>query len=125
MDIILVHSSGEPIYQQIINQIKVLILTGKMEEGEMLPSIRQLAKDLRISVITTKRAYEDLEREGYIRSIPGKGSFVAPHDRERMEIKQRKLVEEKATDFIKESKLLNLSLEEMIGILQYLDEEND
>ena len=80
LDIIISNSSGKPIYEQIASQIKSLIISGQLREGESLPSIRLLAKELRISVITTKRAYEDLERDGFIETVPGKGSFVAPKD---------------------------------------------
>lgn len=77
MNIIIRNSSDQPIYEQIYTQIKTLILNGSLTEGEMLPSIRNLAKDLRISVITTKRAYDELEREGFIHTVAGKGCFVA------------------------------------------------
>ena len=77
MDILISNSSGVPIYAQITGQIKAKIYSGELKEGEMLPSIRLLARQLRISVITTKRAYEDLEGEGLIYTLPGKGSFVA------------------------------------------------
>ena len=77
MDILISNSSGVPIYAQITGQIKAKIYSGELKEGEMLPSIRLLARELRISVITTKRAYEDLEGEGLIYTLPGKGSFVA------------------------------------------------
>ena len=77
MDIILSNSSGKPIYEQIADQVKEQIMTGALSAGDALPSMRLLAKELRISVITTKRAYEELEREGFIQSVPGKGSFVA------------------------------------------------
>ena len=76
MDIIISNSSGVPIYEQIEEQIKRQIMTGELAEGEMLPSMRVLAKELKISIITTKRAYEDLERDGFVESIMGKGSFV-------------------------------------------------
>ena len=76
MDIIISNSSGVPIYEQIEEQIKSQIMTGELAEGEMLPSMRVLAKELKISIITTKRAYEDLERDGFVESIMGKGSFV-------------------------------------------------
>ena len=78
MDIIIRNTGDQPIYDQIYSQIKNLIIAGQLGEGEMLPSIRGLAKDLRISVITTKRAYEELEREGFIYTVTGKGSYVAP-----------------------------------------------
>lgn len=77
MRLIISNASGQPIYDQISGQIKALILSGELKEGEALPSMRLLAKELRISVITTKRAYEELERDGFITSVPGKGSFVA------------------------------------------------
>ena len=76
MDIIISNSSGVPIYEQIEEQIKSQIMTGELSEGEALPSMRILAKELKISIITTKRAYEDLERDGFIESVTGKGSFV-------------------------------------------------
>ena len=76
MDILISNSGSTPIYEQIYSQIKAMILSDKLKEGEMLPSMRVLAKELRISVITTKRAYEELERDGFIVSITGKGSFV-------------------------------------------------
>ena len=85
MDIIISNSGGVPIYEQITRQMKGLILRGDLREGEALPSMRLLAKDLRISVITTKRAYEELEREGFLTTVPGKGCFVAARDLERVD----------------------------------------
>ena len=76
MNIIISNSSGKPIYEQITNQVKALVMGGQLKEGDSLPSMRTLAKELRISVITTKRAYEDLERDGFITTVVGKGSFV-------------------------------------------------
>ena len=84
MDIILSNSSGVPIYEQIVRQMKGLILSGELAEGEALPSMRLLARDLRISVITTKRAYEELERDGFLITVPGKGCFVAVQNRETL-----------------------------------------
>lgn len=80
MQLYIDNRSGAPIYDQIYSQIKDAILSGQVTEGEALPSIRALAKDLRISVITTKRAYEDLEQAGFINTVPGKGCFVAPQN---------------------------------------------
>ncbi|MEA5135105.1 MAG: GntR family transcriptional regulator [Candidatus Fimivivens sp.] len=80
MDIIISNASGKPIYEQITAQIKNLILSGELHAGDALPSIRLLAKDLRISVITTKRAYDELERDGFIETVAGKGSFVSERD---------------------------------------------
>lgn len=82
MDIIISNASGKPIYEQITSQIKTMILNGTLKEGETLPSMRLLAKELRISVITTKRAYDELEREGFIDTIPGKGTFIAKRNME-------------------------------------------
>ena len=82
MDIILSNSSGKPIYEQIADQVREQILSGALSAGDALPSMRVLAKELRISVITTKRAYEELERDGFLDNVPGKGCFVAPQNRE-------------------------------------------
>ena len=82
MNIIISNSSGKPIYEQITSQIKNMIISGQLSAGDPLPSMRALAKELRISVITTKRAYNDLEQEGFIETITGKGSFVAAKDTE-------------------------------------------
>ena len=82
MEIYISNTSGVPIYAQITEQIRAKILSGELKEGEMLPSIRLLAKELRISVITTKRAYEDLEQAGFLYTLPGKGSFVAAQNPE-------------------------------------------
>ena len=82
MELIIRNNSGQPIYDQISGQIKAQILSGALSPGDALPSIRGLAKDLKISVITTKRAYEELEREGFLTTVPGKGCFVAPRDLE-------------------------------------------
>ncbi len=94
MDIIIRNPGETPIYDQITRQVKTLILTGALCEGEALPSMRALAKDLRISVITTKRAYEELEREGFITTVPGKGCFVAPRNLELVRENALRQVEE-------------------------------
>lgn len=123
MNIIISNSSGEPIYEQIIKQIKDEIIAGILEEGEALPSIRSLAQELRISVITTKRAYEELEREGYIDTLPGKGSFVRSQNKELLKEKRIKNIEEKLQEAIKESKIVGLSIEEVKEIITLLYEE--
>ena len=94
MDIIIRNSGGIPIYDQITRQVKGLILRGELREGEALPSMRLLAKELRISVITTKRAYEELERDGFLTTIPGKGCFVAPRNLELVREDTLRRVEE-------------------------------
>lgn len=91
MDIVIVNSADEPIYQQIMRQIKAAILSGEMKEGDVLPSVRSLAKDLNVSVITTRKAYDTLELEGYTISMTGKGSFVAAQNMELL--RERRLVE--------------------------------
>lgn len=123
MNIIISNSSGEPIYEQIIKQIKKLIFIGELNEGDALPSIRNLAQELRISVITTKRAYEELENEGYIITMQGKGSFVAAQNKELLREKRLRIIEEKLGEAVKESILINLSLEELIDILKILYSE--
>lgn len=124
MKIIIANSSPDPIYEQIIKQIKTQIISGELEEGTALPSIRRLAQELNISVITTKRSYEDLEREGFIDTVAGKGSFVAVQNKEFLREKRMKIVEEKLGEAISEAKMLGLGideLKEMLGILY--DEE--
>lgn len=123
MNIIISNTSGEPIYEQIVKQIKKLIFIGELNEGDSLPSIRNLAQELRISVITTKRAYEELENEGYIVTMQGKGSFVASQNKELLKEKRLRLIEEKLGEAVKESRLISLSLEELIDILSILYNE--
>ncbi len=93
MDIIISNTSGKPIYEQITGQIKNLILSGELCAGDALPSIRLLARELRISVITTKRAYEELERDGFIETVAGKGSFVAARDAQLVQEHQLREIE--------------------------------
>ena len=94
MNINISNSSGQPIYEQIVQQIKRLIILGKLNEGDPLPSMRLLAKELRISVITTKRAYEELERAGFIYTVPGKGSFIAGENAELLREESLRQIEE-------------------------------
>lgn len=123
MKIILSNASSDPIYQQIMDQIKGSIVDGELCEGESLPSIRTLAKDLKISVITTKRAYEELEREGYIETVPGKGSYVAGQNQELLREKRLKIVEEKLSDGIFAAKAAGLGLTQLEAMLRLLYEE--
>ena len=94
MNIIIDNSSGEPIYEQIINQIKNMVIKGEFKEGDLLPSMRFLAKELKISVITTKRAYEELEKAGVIETIVGRGSFVTKKNIESIKKEHLKNIEE-------------------------------
>ncbi len=123
MKVIISNHSKEPIYEQITNQIKSSILSGELTEGSALPSMRQLAKDLQISVITTKRAYEELEKAGFIYSIVGKGSFVAEQNLEVIREKKLKVVEEQLAAVITNSKEIGLSLNELQELLTILFEE--
>jgi GntR family transcriptional regulator len=120
MNIIISNTSDEPIYRQIAEQIKEMILRGQLKGGDLLPSIRGLARDLRISVITTNRAYEELEKEGFILSVPGKGSFVSEESKEFLREVRLKSLEDKLLEAISKSKALNLSLDELIGMLKIL-----
>ena len=94
MELIIRNTAGQPIYDQISSQIKAQIIAGTLQPGEALPSIRALAKDLKISVITTKRAYDELEAEGFIYTLPGKGSFVAPKNTELLREENLRRIEE-------------------------------
>lgn len=122
MNIIISNSANEPIYLQIINQIKSQILTGDLKEGQALPSIRSLAKELEISVITTKRAYDELEKDGFIVTVAGKGSYVAPVNADILKENKMKMIEQKLSDTITEAKLIGMSLEELKKILELLYE---
>ena len=124
MQLLISNRSKEPIYLQIKNQIKEKVLTGELQEGYALPSMRQLAKDLSISVITTKRAYEELEKEGFIYSIVGKGSFIAEQNEEVIREKKLAVIEEKLMEAIANSKELGLTLSEMKEWITLLYEEN-
>ena len=118
MNINISNSTGQPIYEQIVQQIKSLIILGKLNEGDPLPSMRLLAKELRISVITTKRAYEELEREGFIVSLTGKGSFVAEKNQEFIREAHLKKIEEKFEEILGDAKLCGIDLAELMEILR-------
>lgn len=120
MEILLSNAGQEPIYAQITRQIKQLILSGQLKEGDALPSIRLLAKELRISVITTKRAYEDLEAEGFIVTQPGRGSFVAPQNPALLREESLRRIEEHLQAAVDTAKLGQIGCEEVCGILRIL-----
>ncbi len=120
MDIILSNSSGKPIYEQIADQVKEQILAGALSAGDALPSMRVLAKELRISVITTKRAYEELERDGFLDNVPGKGCFVAPQNRELLREAQLRRVEDVLALAVDEARKGGFSLSEMQELLTLL-----
>lgn len=123
MNIIISNASDRPIYEQIVMQIKHVIISGELAAGEPLPSLRFLAKELRVSIISTKRAYEELEREGYIESVQGKGSFVTEKNRELMREEQFKRVEEYLQTAVETAKLSRISLKEMCDVLKALYED--
>ena len=123
VDIIISNSSGKPIYEPITDQVKEQIMAGALAAGDALPSMRLLAKELRISVITTKRAYEELERDGFLENVPGKGCFVAPQNRELLREAQLRRVEEKLTQAIEEARRGAVSLEELKEMLTELYQE--
>ena len=120
MDIILSNTSGRPIYTQIADQVKEQIMTGVLAPGEALPSMRLLARELRISVITTKRAYEDLERDGFLENVPGKGCFVAPQNRELLREAQLRRTEEFLSQAVEEARKGGITLEELEEMLTIL-----
>ena len=118
MNIIITNTTGQPIYDQIVTQIKNMIISGELKEGDALPSMRFLAKELKISVITTKRAYEELEKEGFIVSYTGKGSFVAGTNQEFLREQKLKEVENYPQKAAKEAKACNISEKELTDMLK-------
>ena len=123
MDIIISNSSGVPIYEQIEEQIKSQIMIGDLQEGEALPSMRVLAKELKISIITTKRAYEDLERDGFIESVTGKGSFVKGINSEMVRENVLFTIQELLENAVDKAILGQISKEELQEILELLYDE--
>ena len=123
MNILIDNKSGIPIYDQIYSQIKSQIISGALKQDELLPSIRGLAKDLRISFITTKRAYEELEREGFIYTLPAKGCYVAPKNIELLREENLKKIEEYIDEIVKLAVSCNLSKQEIIEMVIFSLEE--
>lgn len=125
MKIIISNVSDPPIYQQIKDQIKDAILYGELKEGELLPSIRALANDLHVSVLTTRRVYDELESEGFITTRPGKGSFVAKENLDLLLESKRHMVEVKLTEAWHTARALGISKEELVAMMEILFEEED
>ncbi|MGF3065875.1 GntR family transcriptional regulator [Facklamia sp. P12945] len=123
MNILISKLNPKPIYEQIKEQIIQAILNGDVEEGDLLPSVRGLAKDLKVSVITTKRAYEDLEREGYVTSVVGKGTYIAEQDHDFIRRKYLKRMEALIKNLIEESAMIDLSLEEIKVLVERIYKE--
>ena len=117
--------SGEPIYNQIYSQIKDQIISGALKENDMLPSIRGLAKDLHISFITTKHAYEELEKEGFIYTLPGKGCYVAPKNTELLREENLKKIEKHIEDIASLAASCNLSRSDIIEMITFIMEEKE
>ena len=120
MNIIITNSAGVPIYEQIASQIKGMIISGKLKEGEALPSMRVLAQDLRVSVITTKRAYEILEAEGLIQSFTGRGSFVAAQNPELLKEQNLREIEAHLTAAVEIARQSGVELKEITDILSII-----
>lgn len=124
MNIIISNSSNVPIYEQIKEQIKNKIVSNELKSGDLLPSIRSLAKDLRISVITTKSAYEELEREGYVETVPGKGTYVAGKSETIIREEQLKRIESLMDTAVSVAKISGISKKEVLDIVDILFEED-
>ena len=125
MEILISNTSGKPIYEQITAQVKSQIMTGALAAGDALPSMRTLARELRISVITTKRAYEHLERDGFIVTVPGKGSFVAAQNTELLREESLRRAEAAVSQAVEIAKKGGLTREELSEMLTLLWEESE
>ncbi len=123
MDIIIVNDSATPLYEQMTSQIKALILKGDLEQGALLPSIRMMAKELKVSIITVKRAYEELEKEGFVQTTPGKGTYVSLANKERLKEMQMSQIEEQLEKAIVAAKSIDMSLEEIKERIELIYEE--
>ena len=123
LDLWINNKSGAPIYDQIYTQIKAQIINGTLQEDEALPSIRSLAKDLRISVVTTKRAYDELEKEGFIYTIAAKGCFVAPKNVELLREENLRKIEDYMDKIVQLAVSCNLGREEVIEMFRYIMED--
>lgn len=122
MNIFIDNRTGTPIYDQIYSQIKNAIVSGELKENDALPSIRSLAKDLRISVVTTKRAYDELEKEGFIYTLPAKGCFVAPKNTELLREENLKRIEELMLEIRQLAAACDLNKDDLMEIFNILDE---
>lgn len=124
MTVIIDNKSGEPIYAQIYTQIKAQIISGELQAHDMLPSIRGLAKDLRISFVTTKRAYDELEKEGFLYTIQAKGCFVAPKNTELLREEHLKQIENHIDQIVRLAASCNLSKAEVLDMVAFSMEEH-
>lgn len=123
MEIIIKNSSNDPIYQQITSQIKALIIDGTLKAGDAMPSMRNLAKSLHVSVITAQHAYEELQKDGFIETVAGKGTFVSAQNKNFIREEQLRIIEQKIEDIAKAAKIYDVSLDELIKTLTVIYEE--
>ena len=123
MNIIITNSSGLPIFEQIENAIKEAIFSNELKEGEMLPSVRSLANDLKISFLTVKRAYDELEKAGFIKTVQGKGSYVSPKNLDLIKEEKLKEIQDYIEKIYEVSKLSNISKEEVSELFKMIFEE--
>lgn len=123
MDIIIVNDTAVPLYEQIVSQIKHMILDGRLQQGEILPSIRMMAKELKVSIITVKRAYEELEKEGFAETTHGKGTYVSFSNKERLRETQIRQIEDKLEEIISSAKKIGMTLDEIKERLEMIYEE--
>lgn len=124
MNIIISNSSGLPIFEQIENAIKEAIFSNELSEGEMLPSVRSLANELKISFLTVKRAYDELEKSGFIKTIQGKGSFVTPKNLDLIKEEKLKEIQNHIEKIYEISKISNISEEEVSTLFKMIFEED-
>ena len=123
MRIIISNASPDPIYEQIARQIREQIVSGDLAEGDLIPSIRRLARELQVSAITTKRAYDDLEREGLLDTVAGKGTFVAAQNGEFLREKRLKAVEERLSEAVRAARLYGIEERKLHEMMELLFEE--
>lgn len=124
MNIIISNSIGEPIYEQIKKAIKQAIYSNELKEGEILPSVRVMANDLKISFLTVKKAYDDLEIEGFIKTVQGKGSYVLPKNLEFLKEEKLKEIESHVVSIVKLSRIYNITENEVINLIKIMFKED-
>ncbi len=123
MNICIIGESAIPLYEQITNQIKEQVLKGEIEQGSALPSIRMMAKELKVSIITVKRAYEDLEQEGFVETVPGKGTYISLANKERLREMRISQIEEQIEEIVTAAKSINMSLNDIQDRVRIIYEE--
>lgn len=125
MEIILSNASQKPIYEQTTSQIKAMIMNGELKAGDAMPSMRKLAKELHVSVITTQRAYDDLQKDGFIVTVPAKGTFVSTQNQDFIREENRRRIEQLLTDAVELAKENGIELEELRTTVEVLYQEED